>query len=190
MMEVIGGDRQTKIKKIIFIRYVLTRQNTVNKCKDAKKVPHGKEGTLNQYINKYQRIEAEFNSFMYQAIRRCARNATRKVTAAEINNGIPLESLDEKYIREYMAVEDEHQIEDSIIVEADFKIRLNDDFIRKLLAGLTEREIQALILHEAFDYDYSQIGRMLGISPDRAKAYKCHGLKKAKVRAKNYAEKK
>lgn len=76
----------------------MTRQNTVNKCKDAKKVPHGKEGTLNQYINKYQRIEAEFNSFMYQAIRKCARNATRKVTAAEINNGIPLESLDEKYM--------------------------------------------------------------------------------------------
>lgn len=164
--------------------------NTVNKCKDVVEVPRGKEGTLKQYKDERQRIEAEFNSFMYKAIRRCARNATRKMSTAENNNGnVSLETLDEEHFEECMAVEDEHHFEDAIIIEADFKIRVNDDYIKKLLTGLTERELQALILHEAFDYDYAQIGEMLDITPDRAKAYKCHGLKKAKVRAKKYGRK-
>ena len=89
-----------------------------------------------------------------------------------------------------MTAEDEHSFEDGIELEiTNMRIRINDDLIRILLTGLTEREAQALILHEAFDYDYAQIGELLGISPDRAKAYKYQGLKKAKARAKKHGRK-
>lgn len=52
--------------------------------------------------------------------------------------------------------------------------------LARLFEGLTEREKQALVLHVGFGYDYGEIGRMLGISPDRAKAYKYHALRKAR----------
>ena len=146
---------------------------------------------MKQYANEQDAIVAEFKSYMYKAIVNCAHNVTRKVTHNEkINGGISLEALDEKRFGEFITAEDEHSFEDGIELEiTNMRIRINDDLIRILLTGLTEREAQALILHEAFDYDYAQIGELLGISPDRAKAYKYQGLKKAKARAKKHGRK-
>ncbi len=133
---------------------------------------------MKQNANEQDEIVAEFKSFMYRAIVNCAHNVTRKIKRdEEINGGIPLETLDEKRFGEYIKTEDGHGMEAGIQIEfSDLRIRLNDDLIGALLAGLTEREVQSLILHEAFDYDYAQIGKMLGISPDRAKAYKYQGF--------------
>ena len=147
---------------------------------------------MKQYANERERIEAEFNSFMHKAIRNCALNVTRMITLAEDNNsGLSLETLDEGCFGEYLAVEDEQRFEKGIELElTNLKIKVNDELLKKLLKGLTEREKQALILHEAFDFDYAQIGKLLGISPDRAKAYKYQGLKKAKAGAKKHGRKK
>ena len=147
---------------------------------------------MKQYTNDRERVEAEFNSFMYKAIRNCALNVTRMITLAEnSNSGLSLETLDEECFGECLSVVDEQSFERGIELElTNLKIRVNDDLLKKLLKGLTEREKQALILHEAFDFDYAQIGKLLGISPDRAKAYKYQGLKKAKAGAKKHGRKK
>lgn len=146
---------------------------------------------MKKYANEQDEVVAEFKSYMNQAILNCARNVTRMIKRRdEVNGGESLETLDVKRFGEYMATEDRHDVENGIELEiTNVKIRVNDELLEKLLAGLTEREIQSLVLHEAFDYDYAQIGEMLGISPDRAKSYKCQGMKKAKARAKNHGRK-
>ena len=168
------------------IRYVSPPQNTVSKCKDVWKVPHGKDGTLKQYTDERERVEAEFNSFMYKAIRNCALNVTRMITLAEdSNSGLSLETLDEGCFGEYLAVEDEQSIESGIELElTSLKIRVNDDLLKKLLNGLTERERQALILHEAFDFDYAQIGKLLGNIPGQSKSIQVSGTEKGESRCK------
>ena len=143
---------------------------------------------MKKYANERDEIVAEFKSFMNQAILNCARNVTRMINRRdEMNGGESLETLDEKRLGEYMATEDRHDVENGIELEiTNVTIKINDELLGKLLAGLTEREVQSLVLHEAFDYDFQQIGEMLGISSDRAKAYKYHGMKKAKARAKKH----
>ena len=147
---------------------------------------------MKKYANEQDEIVAEFKSYMNQAILNCARNVTRMIKRRdEVNGGESLETLDEKRFGEYMATEDRHEAENGIELEVtNVRIKVNDELLIKLLAGLTEREVQSLVLHEAFDYDYAQIGEMLGISPDRAKSYKYHGMKKAKARAKKHGGKK
>ena len=49
-----------------------------------------------------------------------------------------------------------------------------------LLDGLTEREKQALILRVVLDLDYDEIGKKLGIEPNRVRDYKYQGLRKAR----------
>lgn len=134
-------------------------------------------------------MEVEFASFMEQSIWNCVRNVTRKMTAEEFrNSGVPIETLDLKSATNCMAGESFATQEDGVHLEiSNLKITVNSDALRTLLEELTEREKQALILHVGFGYDYCKIGEMLGISPDRAKAYKYHGLKKA--REKNNGEK-
>lgn len=146
---------------------------------------------MEQYANEKEKLVVEFKSYMRQAIINCARNVLRMMKNAEDKNGgISLEALDEYRLGEFMATEDEHGFENGIEFEiTNMKIRLNNDQIEQLLTGLTEREVQALILHEAFDYDYASIGRLLGITADRAKAYKYHALKKAKRRANKHGRK-
>ena len=48
--------------------------------------------------------------------------------------------------------------------------------------GLTEREKEALILFVGFGYDFDSIGKLLGITPERARDYKYNGLKKARAK--------
>ena len=150
------------------------------------------EDLLSKYTDKRDEVVAEFVGYMHQAILNCARNVTRKMlNDKRYNEGISLEALDEKNYGEYLTREDRHTVEDGIELELKtLKLRLDDDLLKKLLSGLTEREVQALILYEVYDLDYDQIGKLLGISRDRAKAYKYHGMKKAKRRAKKHGRKK
>ena len=147
---------------------------------------------MSKYTDKRDEVVAEFVGYMHQAILNCARNVTRKMlNDKRYNEGISLEALDEKNNGEYLTREDRHTVEDGIELELKtLKLRLDDDLLKKLLSGLTEREVQALILYEVYDLDYDQIGKLLGISRDRAKAYKYHGMKKAKRRAKKHGRKK
>ena len=117
---------------------------------------------MKKYANERDEIVAEFKSFMNQAILNCARNVTRMINRRdEVNGGESLETLDEKRLGEYMATEDRHDVENGIELEiTNVTIKINDELLRKLLAGLTEREVQSLVLHEAFDYDFQQIGEM------------------------------
>ena len=147
---------------------------------------------MNKYTNERDEVVAEFVGFMHKSILNCAHNVTGKMlNDKRFNEGISLEALDEKSFGEYLTREDKHTVEDGIEFELrTLRLRLDDDLIKKLLAGLTEREVQVLILYEVYDLDYDQIGKLLGITPDRAKSYKYHGLKKAKGRAKNHGRKK
>jgi len=45
------------------------------------------------------------------------------------------------------------------------------DLLKVLFDRLTQREKQVLILRVGFDYDYEEIGEILGITPKRAKDY-------------------
>ena len=60
------------------------------------------------------------------------------------------------------------------------QIPISMDLVNLLFEGLTEREKQALILRVGFDYEYDEIGEILGIDPMRAKDYKYQGLRKAR----------
>ena len=150
------------------------------------------EDLLSKYTNERDEVVAEFVTYMHHAILNCARNVTRKMlNDKRYNEGISLEALDERSYGEYLSREDRHPFEDGIGLELKtLKLKLDNELLRKLLSGLTEREVQALILYEVYDLDYDQIGRILGISRDRAKAYKYHGMKKAKRRAKKHGRKK
>lgn len=139
---------------------------------------------MKQFAERRKQVEAEFKGFMERSIWNCARNVTRKMTADEHRNScMPLETLGEKGFMEYMTVEDHYGHEEDIELEIkNFRLTVNSDLLQMLFDGLTEREKQALILHVGFGYDYDRVGKILGISPDRAKAYKYHGLRKARAK--------
>ena len=42
------------------------------------------------------------------------------------------------------------------------------------------------MLRVVFDLDYDEIGEKLRITPERARAYKYHGIKKAKEKGEEY----
>ena len=135
---------------------------------------------MKQFANKREQVEAEFIGFMERAIWNCARNVTRKVSAEELrNSGVSLETLDEERFTNYVSVEDKHDFEDTYGI-MNLQIPINSDLLKALFDGLTEREKQALILRVGFDYEYEEIGEILGIDPKRAKDYKYQGLRKAR----------
>lgn len=135
---------------------------------------------MKQFANKREQVEAEFIGFMERAIWNCARNVTRKVSAEELrNSGVSLETLDEERFTNYVTVEDKHDFEDTYGI-MNLQISINSDLLKALFDGLTEREKQALILRVGFDYEYEEIGEILGIDPKRAKDYKYQGLRKAR----------
>lgn len=135
---------------------------------------------MKQFANKREQVEAEFIGFMERAIWNCARNVTRKVSAEELrNSGVSLETLDEERFTNYVTVEDKHDFEDTYGI-MNLQIPINSDLLKALFDGLTEREKQALILRVGFDYEYEEIGEILGIDPKRAKDYKYQGLRKAR----------
>ena len=124
---------------------------------------------MKQFANKREQVEAEFIGFMERAIWNCARNVTRKVSAEELrNSGVSLETLDEERFTKYVTVEDKHDFEDTYGI-MNLQIPINSDLLQALFDGLTEREKQALILRVGFDYEYEEIGEILGIDPKRAK---------------------
>ena len=135
---------------------------------------------MKEFKNEREQVEAEFIGFMEQTIWNCARNATRKAYAAELRNGgISLEQLDVKNYTEYLTCEDKHECEDCYGI-LNFQIPINSDLVNMLFDGLSEREKQALILRVVLDFEYEEIGKILGIDPMRAKDYKYQGLKKAR----------
>ena len=136
---------------------------------------------MKKFADKKEQVEAEFRSFMERSIWNCARNVTRKMTAEERrNSGVPIETLDLKSVADRMEEIGSPQEEGIVLEIKNLRITVNNDMLRALFEGLSEREKQTLILHVGFGYNYEEIGRMLGVSPDRAKAYKYHGLKKAR----------
>ncbi len=141
---------------------------------------------MEQYTSRQERegVEAKFDAFMKRTIKYYARNITRKISADEDKRrSIPIDSLGDKAMG-FLAVEDVRHIEDGIVLEADLRIKVTDEQVKELLAGLTERESQILILRTVFDLDYDVIAQKLHITEERAKAYKYHGVIKAKEREK------
>lgn len=125
-------------------------------------------------------MEAEFVGFMEKTIWNCARNATRKMCAEELrNSGVSLETLNDECYAEYLTSEDKHDLEERYCI-MNLQIPISMDLVNLLFEGLTEREKQALILRVGFDYEYDEIGEILGIDPMRAKDYKYQGLRKAR----------
>jgi len=60
------------------------------------------------------------------------------------------------------------------------QVLIKSDLLKVLFDRLTQREKQVLILRVGFDYDYEEIGEILGITPKRAKDYKYQGLRKVR----------
>lgn len=140
---------------------------------------------MKQYTSREERerVEAQFDAYMERMIRNLVLRVVRdNIRDEKRHRFIPLDTAEEDY-PDQLAVEDERHCEDGIVLEADLKIRVADDQIRDLLAGLTDREAQVLMLRVAFDFDYDEIAEQLQITRDRAKSYKCHGVRKAKERA-------
>lgn len=94
-------------------------------------------------------------------------------------SGISLETLSERNYIEYLTSEDKHECEDCYGI-LNFQIPINSELVNILLDGLTERERQALILRVVLDLDYDEIGKKLGIEPNRVRDYKYQGLRKAR----------
>ncbi len=131
-----------------------------------------------------RKVEEDFWLFMRGSIWYCARNATRSATAAEKrNSGISLEALTERRLREYIAVEDDHELGEEIeMIIRNIHFAIKSDGFDDVFDNLTEREKQALILFVGFGYDFGSIGKLLGITPERARDYKYNGLKKARAK--------
>ena len=136
--------------------------------------------TLKKFTDNKERVEAEFIGFMEQSIWNCARNVTRKVSAEELrNSGISLEALYKGEYINYIPVEDRHDFEDKYEI-MNLQVLIKSDLLKVLFDRLTQREKQVLILRVGFDYDYEEIGEILGITPKRAKDYKYQGLRKVR----------
>ena len=131
-----------------------------------------------------RKVEKDFWLFMRGSIWYCARNATRSATAAEKrNSGISLETLTERRLREYIAVDDDHELGEELeMIIRNIRFAIKSDGFEDVFDNLTEREKQALILFVGFGYDFCSIGKLLGITPERARDYKYNGLKKARAK--------
>lgn len=131
-----------------------------------------------------RKVEEDFWIFMRDSIWYCARNATRSATAAERrNSGISLEALTERGLREYTSVEDDQGLGEEIeMIIKNIRFTIKSDGFEGVFDNLTEREKQALILFVGFGYDFGSIGKLLEITPERARDYKYNGLKKARAK--------
>ena len=126
----------------------------------------------------------DFWKFMKNSIWYCARNVTRSASAAERRNGgISLEGLSEKSLGEFAFVEDAHELGDEIeLIIRNIRFAINGEKFGDVFDDLTEREKQSLILFVGFGFDFDSIGKLLGITPERARDYKYNGLKKARAK--------
>ncbi len=133
---------------------------------------------------KREQIEAQFDTYMNRAIKNYARNVIRKTLREEGSmETISLDTIEEDSISKYISVTDTYHNEEGITIETDLKIKITDNHMKDLLAGLTEREKQVVVLKAVCDLDYDEIGKVLNITPDRAKAYKYYAVKKARAEA-------
>ena len=128
------------------------------------------------------RTETEFHCFMMRAILNCVRNAVRKVESAERRNrGISLSEVSDVTDLDGMAVVDRYPSDGEIRIELPgINVTVDSEALANCLMDLTEREMQSFVLHVGYGFSFREVGRILGITPERAKAYKYHGLKKAK----------
>ncbi len=131
-----------------------------------------------------RQVEEDFWKFMKNSIWYCARNVTRSASAAERRNGgISLEGLSEKSLGEFAFVEDAHELGDEIeLIIRNIRFAINGEKFGDVFDDLTEREKQSLILFVGFGFDFDSIGKLLGITPERARDYKYNALKKARAR--------
>ena len=129
-------------------------------------------------------VEDDFWKFMRDSIWYCVRNVTRSASAAEKrNSGILLDSLSENSLGDYIAVEDNHELGEEIeMIIRNIRFAIKSDGFEDVFDNLTEREKQSLILFVGFGYDFGSIGKLLGITPERARDYKYNGLKKARAK--------
>ena len=142
---------------------------------------------MDKHMSKEDRkkVEKRFDAYLNRIIYYYAMNAVRKYTDFDnVGRCVSLDDVIEDRVSA-LAVEGPY-IDDGVVIEADFRIRVTDEQIRELLAGLTEREAQVLVLRVGFELEYDEIAERLRISKERAKAYKYHGMKKAKERAERY----
>lgn len=144
---------------------------------------------MKQYTSREERehIERQFDDFMHRTIKNCVLNARKKIIRDENRHeSISIETVDKDYIAKILTRSEYCDHEKNIVIEADFKIKISDRAAMNILKSLTDREAQVLILRVAYELDYDEIAHILQISPERARVIKCDGLKKAKVRAREY----
>ena len=146
---------------------------------------------MKQYTSRKERehIEKQFDAFMHETIKKCIRNAIKKVSRAEKKHcDISLETLGQDLLGKL--AEDDAFLEDDsdegFEIEADLKIRITNNKAKELLSGLTDREIQVLILRIVHELEYDEIAKLLHITPERARVYKSTGINKAKGRVEKY----
>lgn len=146
---------------------------------------------MKQYTSRKERehIESQFDAFMHDTIKKCIRNAIKKVSRAEKKHcDISLETLGEDLLgklTDYDAFP-EDDLDDGFEIEADLKIRITSGKAKELLTGLTERELQVLVLRIVHELEYDEIAELLHITPERARVYKSTGINKAKGRVEKY----
>ena len=80
-------------------------------------------------------------------------------------------------------MEDNHELGEEIeMIIRNIRFDIKSDGFEDIFDNLTEREKQSLILFVGFGYDFGSIGKLLGITPERARDYKYNGLKKARAK--------
>ena len=86
-------------------------------------------------------VEEDFWKFMRDSIWYCARNVTRSASAAERrNSGISLESLSEGSLRDYIAVENSHELGEEIeMIIRNIRFAIKSDGFGDVFDNLTER---------------------------------------------------
>lgn len=80
-------------------------------------------------------------------------------------------------------MENSHELGEEIeMIIRNIRFAIKSDGFGDVFDNLTEREKEALILFVGFGYDFDSIGKLLGITPERARDYKYNGLKKARAK--------
>ena len=142
-----------------------------------------------KYTEEELKVMAEFEGYMAAAIEKLSRNVTRKAYRAE-RRLCPLDQMKEEEQERYLSRCDKYGIEGEIrIVVKGQCYSLCSDTLKNLLDGLSRREQESIVLHDAFGFTYREIGALLDISCSRAKDYRFQGMKKIRRKLKVGGEK-
>ena len=124
------------------------------------------------------RVMAEFENYMAAAIEKLSRNVTKKAYRSEMGSD-SLEQMNEEDQERYLSQNDRYGVEEKVcIVVKGQHFSLCSDILKKLMEGLSRREQEVIVLHDAFCFSYKEIGALLDISFGRAKDYHFKGMKK------------